>query len=430
MRQRCILPRMESRLESDLRGGCAVRKPTPPESTSREITKEFLRAVAPSGGRQTFRDSKCRGLLLRVGASGRKTWAYDYRDRAGKRQTYTFADADKLDPGEARKRVKTFGEDPAGEKRQAKTDAMKAASRTVEAFLDGRYWADYLSTAKSGAATQARIRAAWASFLGVDMSALDPAAIHRHRQGRLSDGISPQTLNRDRTAILAMLNRAVEWRLIDRNPLDDPAFKPLDAEDDKRVRWLGQRDEHEDFRDEDGKMVGERKRFEQALLHPRTPAYLRDMCILAMNTGLRRGELFGLRWPDVSIARAQLTVRAGTSKSNKARHVDLNKDALEVLERLDKVRHITGFVFVNAETDEPFTTLKKSWATLAARAQLEDFTFHDLRHDFASRLVQAGVDLYQVRDLLGHSSIVLTERYAHLAPHQKRAAVKLLESAA
>ena len=103
---------------------------------------------------------------------------------------------------------------------------------------------------------------------------------------------------------------------------------------------------------------------------------------------------------------------------------------LPILEDLAKVRHISGLVFVNPDTEKAYTTVKKAWATLTTTAQLDDFNFHDLRHDFASRLVQSGVNLYEVKDLLGHSSITLTERYAHLAPAHKVAAVAKLEAAA
>ena len=76
--------------------------------------------------------------------------------------------------------------------------------------------------------------------------------------------------------------------------------------------------------------------------------------------------------------------------------------------------------------NKPLTDIKHSWATLVKEAQVDGFRFHDLRHDFASRLVQAGIPLDQVRDLLGHSSVTLTERYAHLAPHLRKAAVEML----
>lgn len=397
-----------------------------------KLTKTYIaEQIKTTGERQTFRDATCQGLILRVGANGRMSWAYDYRDPLGKRQTYTIGTTDEFDPGQARLTVeKVRGTDPAGQKRETKVESAKAESRTLRKFLEGRYWTDHLMHAKSGLDTKKRILAAWNPLLDNDMASLDVQDALQHRLDRLADELTPQTLNRDRTALLAMLNQAATWKIIATNPLDDPAFKPLDTADDKRVRWLGQRDEHENIKDRHGNKVGERARFMAALAADETPAYLRQLAILALNTGLRRGELFQLRWENVSTQRAELTVKASTAKTNKSRHITLNATAVAVLEELARVRHISGFVFVNADTGKPFTTLKKSWAALMERAQLEDFTFHDMRHDFASRLVQAGVNLYEVRDLLGHSSITLTERYAHLAPHQKRAAVALLDAAA
>lgn len=396
-----------------------------------KLTRNYIsEQIKVTGERQTFRDATCHGLILRVGANGRMSWAYDYRDPKGNRQTYTIGTVDTFDPGQARLMVeKVRGTDPAGQKRETKAEAVAALARTVRAFAEGQYWKDYLIHAKSGKDTQKRILAAWEPLLDTDMEALDVEDARQHRADRLADELSPQTLNRDRAALLGMLNKALEWKVIGKNPIDDPSFKPLKTEDDKRVRWLGQLDEHEDIKDEDGKKLGERERFMAALNNSETPKYLRQITLLALNTGLRRGELFKLRWENVSIQRAELTVRANTAKSNKNRHIALNVAAVAVLEDLAKVKHISGYVFVNAETEKPYTTLKKSWATLVELARLNNFTFHDTRHDFASRLVQAGVNLYEVKELLGHSSITLTERYAHLAPHQKRAAVALLNAA-
>ncbi|MDM7943390.1 MAG: site-specific integrase [Hydrogenophaga sp.] len=413
-----------------------------------KLTKTYIAEhIKPTGERKTYRDAECRGLILRVGATGKMSWAYDYRDAAGKRQTWTIGTLEQFDPGRARLAVdKVRGKDPAGEKREVRVEDAKAESRTVRKFVEGRYWTDCLIRAKSGSDTKNRILSAWKPILDDDMATLDIQKVVAHRSDRLTEEIAPQTLNRDRTALLALMNKAVEFRVIDKNPLDDPAFKPFGRDligDDKRVRWLGQRDEQEEIFDDQGNKLGERARFMQALNHPDTPAYLRRLCILALNTGMRRGEMFKLRWENVSIQRAELIVTAASSKGNKTRHIALNATAVGVLQELAAERDaaareakaagepvkLAPFVFVNADTDKPFVTLKKSWAVLIERAQLNDLTFHDQRHDFASRLVQAGVDLYQVRDLLGHSSITLTERYAHLAPHQKRAAVALLDAA-
>jgi integrase len=398
-----------------------------------KITKQFVDEIRADSSRRVFRDSECKGLQLRVSPAGRKVWAYDYRDPAGKRQTFTVGTADKVSPGDARKRVQRLGEDPAAKKRADKAEAAKASSRTLRAYLDGRYWDDHLKRARSGEATKKRIKAAWAPFLDTDMAALSVEKVAAHRLRRLDAGTKPQTLNRDRTALLALVNHAVDAKLIERNPLDDARFKPfttrtaVQVSGDRRVRFLGQRDEQEDIRDGRGKKVGERARFNAALASPATPGYLRRLVTLALNTGMRRGEMFKLRWSEVSIERGDLRVLGDTTKSGDERVIPLNAQALAVLRELREEKAATqSLVFVNADTDGAFTTLKRSWASLVKLAQVADFTLHDCRHDFASRLVQAGVALAVVRDLLGHSSITLTERYAHLAPHQAASAVAKL----
>lgn len=401
--------------------------------TTVRLNGAFIADLTPTNKRQTYRDTECKGLVLRVYPGGDLAWYFDYR-LDGRRWSYRIGRATAksrpgcMTVGDARRHVRTLGAHPAGERRHERASAKAAAGRTLRALLErekaptGRYWTDYLAYRKSGAATHQRILGAWAPFLDTDMAALDPAAVARHRAQRQAKGVKPQTLNRDRTALLAMINKAVEWRVIDHNPLDDPAFRPLQMADHKRVRWLGQRDELETH------SLGERERFLRALRDEATPPYLRQMVRLAMNTGLRRGEIFGLRWENVSTKRRELTVHADTAKTNKTRHVPLNDEALVALEQVGNIRHISGYVFVNPETEKPFDDVKRSWGSLTRRAKLEDFTFHDLRHDYASRLVQAGVDLYVVRDLLGHSSIQLTERYAHLRPAAKHAAVALLNA--
>ncbi|MCD6256016.1 MAG: site-specific integrase, partial [Deltaproteobacteria bacterium] len=86
------------------------------------------------------------------------------------------------------------------------------------------------------------------------------------------------------------------------------------------------------------------------------------------------------------------------------------------------------YVFVNPKTGRPYDDLKRSFKTALKRAGIEDFTFHDLRHTFASHLVMNGVDLMTVKELLGHKDIKMTMRYSHLSPDHKRVAVKRIET--
>ena len=141
-----------------------------------------------------------------------------------------------------------------------------------------------------------------------------------------------------------------------------------------------------------------------------------------MNTGLRRGELLGLRWADVSFRLALLSIHAASAKTGQTRHLPLNPEALAALRRW---RDQCGV----QPTDTVFpvtTSFKTAWSAVLKSAGISRFRWHDLRHHFASRLVQVGVSLNTVRELLGHSSLATTLRYAHLGPDQKREAVALL----
>ena len=139
-----------------------------------------------------------------------------------------------------------------------------------------------------------------------------------------------------------------------------------------------------------------------------------------MNTGLRRGELLALRWDSIDFDRRILTVEGGTAKNRQTRHVPLNDEATRVLKRWREQTNLGRRVF------EVKTGFKTAWAALLKRAKITNFRWHDLRHHFASRLVQVGVPLNTVRDLLGHSSVAMSLRYAHLAPDQRREAVAKL----
>jgi integrase len=143
-----------------------------------------------------------------------------------------------------------------------------------------------------------------------------------------------------------------------------------------------------------------------------TPAVL-----LTMNTGLRRGELLALTWAD--IVGDVLTVHGLGAKSGQTRHIPLNSEAVSVLHRWRAQSSGDRVIAVD-------TSFKTAWASLLKAAKITRFRWHDLRHHFASRLVQAGVPLNTVRELLGHADLTMTLRYAHLAPAQTRAAVDLL----
>ena len=148
--------------------------------------------------------------------------------------------------------------------------------------------------------------------------------------------------------------------------------------------------------------------------------HLAPAVLLSMNTGLRRGEVIKLRWACISFDQRLLTVEGPDAKSRQTRHVPLKDEAISVLRRWREQSGSRGRLF------EVTTSFRTTWEKTLKRAGIRKFRWHDLRHHFASRLVQRGVPLNTVRDLLGHSSVQMSLRYAHLAPDQRREAVAKL----
>ena len=238
-------------------------------------------------------------------------------------------------------------------------------------------------------------------------------------------------------ALKAALSKAVEWGLVEPHPL--AKVKPSKVDTKAVVRFLSDDEERRlrsaldardrRLREQRAKWNEYRQKYRKGAVLPELGHFgdhLQPVVLLAVNTGLRRGELFSLTWVDVDLGRAILTIRGHTAKSGTTRHVPLNAEALDVLRRWKAQTGAQGNLVFPAEDGERLNNVRKSWAGVLKAAGIRDFRFHDLRHHFASRLVMAGVDLYVVKELLGHSSIQMTERYSHLAPEHKAAAVARL----
>jgi integrase len=150
------------------------------------------------------------------------------------------------------------------------------------------------------------------------------------------------------------------------------------------------------------------------------PVWLKPILIFALHTGMRRGEILNLQWTDADFTRR--LVRVLKSKNGGKEAIPMSGTVYNIL-RGQNIRDISGRVFpVSARC------LRQGFEKACSRAGLDDFTFHDLRHTFATRLVQNGVDLYKVKELLGHKTIAMTVRYAHHYPESLRSSVEILDS--
>jgi integrase len=384
------------------------------------------------------RDRNLKGFVLRLRATGRHAYAVAY----GRGKLLTLGTTDKLTAGKAREAARNdLAERSLAEDREPDRVKRKRAAMTLRLFLAEHYepWArGHLKTAGE---TLARLRVNFAEMLDTRLADIAPFAVERWRTARLRAGLSRATVNRDVVALKAALSKAVEWRKVTKlasHPLAG-AVKPYRLDggavaryltSDEETRLLKALDARDERRRSDRDSHNEWRRARHYKTLPAFGTYtdhLSPLVRLALNTGLRRGELFGLCWRDVDLPRAVLTVRGSGTKSGHTRYIPLNTRAVEVLEqwRGNAKAAADAPVFVG-EDGEPLVDVKKGWLAVVKAAKLEDFRFHDLRHSFASKLVMAGVDLNTVRELLGHADLKMTLRYAHLAPEAKAAAVAKL----
>jgi integrase len=156
----------------------------------------------------------------------------------------------------------------------------------------------------------------------------------------------------------------------------------------------------------------ERQRLLDACKASRNP-YLHTVVVLALATGARKGELLSLRWPDVDLKRGTLTFHQ--TKNGERRAVPLTGQALALMQQHAKVRRLTTqLVFPNATGTRPLG-IRNAFAAAVQRAGIADFHFHDLRHSAASYLAMSGASLMEIAEILGHKTLAMVKRYAHLS---------------
>jgi integrase len=244
-------------------------------------------------------------------------------------------------------------------------------------------------------------------------------------------------VNRDLAALRAMLSRAVEWGHLQAHPLR--SVRALREDKAGRLRYLLPAEETRlraalKTRDHDRRAERERaNEWRRDRGYDPWPVFgeftdtLTPIVLMALNTGMRFGELTALRWADIDFPLALATVLGSSAKSGKTRHIPLNADVMDTLRAWEPgVPDGSRWVFPGRDGEGRLVDIKTGWMALLRKAEITQFRFHDLRHTFASKLVMASVDLNTVRELLGHADIKMTLRYAHLAPEHKAAAVAKL----
>src|SRR5262245_14841771 len=240
------------------------------------------------------------------------------------------------------------------------------------------------------------------AFRGRTLAHILPGDVERYVAQRQKE-VAPATVNRELAFLRRVFNVAIEDQRADSNPVRPKAFF---RETNQRMRFLTDDEE---------------TRLQHVIVPEHWP-----LVAVALHTGLRRAEQFHLRWEHVDFATSLLTVPR--SKHGSARRVPMNDTVRDVLR--SRPNRLKGeYVFPSSTGETPLDAcnfVRRIFAPALRAAGIEGFRWHDLRHTFASRLVMAGVDLRTVQELLGHKTLAMTLRYAHLSPAHQLDAVQRL----
>jgi integrase len=235
---------------------------------------------------------------------------------------------------------------------------------------------------------------------------ITPSVLSHYRAKRIKDEVTLSTVNKELQCIRRVFSLCKrDWQLVRQSPFEH--FR-IPTDKAHRVKFLG------------------KGQFESLLLN--CPAWLRPMVTLARYTGMRRGNILSLAWDQVDLENRLIHLES--TKNGLPLTIPLIDASYDVLVSMrgGKVARL-GCPYVFQEGGKPFSPHKVSMAfkRAAQRAGLPNFRFHDLRHDFASHLVQGGTDLYVVQHLLGHKDGRMTQRYAHLRVDNLRQALRVLD---
>ena len=359
-------------------------------------------------------DSQFRGLLLRINPGGSKVWYYRWQ-RGRMIKLGTFPEMNTFD---ARRIAKDRMIEAAGgadlveakrERQRPQAQGMAFAEFVAEQYLPE---ITVRMTKKGFEGYRCRLNRDLLPLLGdKPLKSIELQTIEKWRTKRRAEGKSNGYIDASVAVARSVLRLALDRKEIDIDPLK--GIKPLPV-DNSRARYLSD---------------DERRRLSDALAGLPRGDFMRCGIIMSLNTGIRAGELFTLQWADIDLAAGVLKVQAHNSKSRKARWIPLNHDALMAIDELAERK--AGPYLIHHGGGGPYTSTKfRLFPQFLKGIGITELRWHDLRHDFASRLVQSGVDLNTVRELLGHSDLKMTLRYAHLAPHNARRAVDLLAGAA
>jgi integrase len=360
------------------------------------LTRQFAEGAACPAGRPKidFFDAGQRGFMLEVRASGGKTFYQRYTDNRGRERQYKLGPADVLTLDQARRKARLVlaqalvGDDPQQQRRELR------AIPTLKEFVRDRYLPHVKSYKRSWCTDETVLRLHVLPLLGAQpVDRIKNEEISELLRAMRDKGYASGTTNRVLILLRYIYNLGRKWRVA--GMAQNPTLGLSTAPDVQRDRFLS---------------AEETQRLIAAIGEDENQTAAQAIMLLLL-TGGRRNEITQARWEYVNWERRTLLVPL--SKSGKPRAIALNGPALALLRAVP--RSDNPYIFPSPVNGKPSASLFFPWDRIRKRAGLADVRLHDLRHSYASFLVNQGISLYVVQGLLGHAHSRTTQRYAHLA---------------
>lgn len=359
--------------------------------------------------RVTFSDKAIKGLSLEIRPTGEGSWRYRY-SFGGKQECISLGLVSEVTLSNARSLVlQLLDRIEQGDNPVSKIRIERERSAHCDRFEDfvNAYYIPHIRSYKRSFACDLTLLANHLipSFGDKIMNQIERVDVLRFQQEKQEAGYKPAYCNRILVLLGFCFNLAIKWEVhnVSKNPVK---LVPFLHANNKKERFLTP--------DESIKLL---KTIDQS-----PNPLLKYFVSLALLTGMRKREILDARWESIDWERRLWTVPL--SKSGYARHIPLNPETMNVLyalrSKLPDLLAQKGFVdnpwiIPNWRTGKPFQSIFNSWNTARKAAALDELRIHDLRHSFASALVNKGIPIYDVQKLLGHQDVKTTERYSHFS---------------
>ncbi|MEQ9444754.1 MAG: tyrosine-type recombinase/integrase [Rhodospirillaceae bacterium] len=361
---------------------------------------EVNQAHCPEGhSKMEYCDTTVPGLYLLTRASGpTKTYFLRYKNAVGKTAHAKIGRISDVSLADARKKAKALKADIASNNRdpQAETKARKNAL-TFDELWEHHYVPFAQPRKRSFKRDEQVYRLQIKPELGhVRITHVTRQQVQTLAASCKASGLSAASADHVSKLIRRLLSLAVEWEFIEKNPA-------------KGIQLFNEDNQVEHY------LSDAQLRKLLSVLQTDANRPVCQICMFLLSTGCRLNEALTAEWAFIDLDRKTWRVSAANSKSGKARVVPLSDAAVDVLNAVgSQDKH--AFVFTNLKTGKRYTHIAHTWQRLRKKAGLPKLRLHDLRHTYASMLVNAGESLYVVQQCLGHADGRVTQRYAHLAP--------------